>query len=88
MTGNIFLSMNKILDENGFNPEAYDKMAKSVEQMYNTKSAKMKIRGHDGFVNHVDDEVAEKNCPHQKAYNDYAEAMKKLLLSDKQLAAA
>ena len=83
-----YFSMNKMLDEENFDSEAYSAMAKSVELMYNAKSAKMKIRGHDGFVSHVDNEIAERNCPRQKAYNQYADAMKKLLLSDKQLAAA
>ena len=66
---------------------AYEEMSKSVETMYNKPSAKMKTRGHDGFVSHVDFDTPERHCPRQKAYEDYACAMKKLLLSQKQQAA-
>jgi hypothetical protein len=59
-------------------------MADSIETMYNKQSSKMKIRGHDGFVSHVDNEVPENQCPRKKAYTDYAESMKSILLNEKQ----
>jgi len=59
-------------------------MGQSMEQIYNNKSSKMKTRGHDGYINHVDNEIPESQCRRQKAYDSYAEAMKKLLLSEKQ----
>merc|ERR1712130_536944 len=73
--------------EDNVDVSAYDDMGKAVETMYNKASAKMKTRGHDGFVSHVDLDTPERHCPRQKAYEDYASAMKKLLLSQKQQAA-
>ena len=65
--------------------ESEQKLAKAIEDIHNKKSGAHRIRGPNGFQRDANDaSVGVLNCPKKKAFDSYAEEMKKLLLTEDQ----